>query len=309
MRNLDFGYLKSVISLEQVLAAKQLLDRFCSRGDSLVGPCPLHHGDNPHAFVISRHKNLWYCFTRCARGGDVIDFVRLHDGRSYRETALWLASLAGQAPTHTPAAHVTFVPFTRWLRLEHEIPFLAEKGITPTTARRFETGLYPGQGFLKGCVAVRLHDPHGQPLGYAGRRLDPDQARRYGKWKLPPRLPKRTILFNFHRVRGDLAQGLVIVEDPWSVMRLAQLDIPAVALLGTSLSHTQHALLEPVPRLGLMLDGDSAGAAATQVLRARFPHTKTRAARLPDGLDPDQLDDLELATLVTTILRQDPPET
>jgi DNA primase len=308
MRTTDFAYLKSVISLEQVLAAKNLLDGFRSRQDSLVGPCPLHHGDNPHAFVISRHKNLWHCFTRCARGGDLIDFVRLHDGLSYRDTALWLAALAGHAPTPVPAPHGNFVPFTRRLRLEHELPFLAEKGIKPATARRFETGRYPGQGFLKGCVAVRLHDPRGQPVGYAGRRLNPDQARRYGKWKLPPRFPKRSILFNFHRVRGDLAQGIVIVEDPWSVMRLAQLDIPAVALLGTSLSDTQHTLLEPVPRLALMLDGDTAGAAATQTLRARFPHTQTRAARLPDGLDPDQLDDLKLSTLVATILPHDHPK-
>jgi hypothetical protein len=219
--------------------------------------------------------------------------VRLHDGLSYRDTALWLAALAGHAPTPVPAPHDNFVPFTRWLRLEHELPFLAEKGITPATARRFETGRYPGPGFLKGCVAVRLHDPRGQPVGYAGRRLNPDQARRYGKWKLPPRFPKRSILFNFHRVRGDLAQGLVIVEDPWSVMRLAQLAVPAVALLGTSLSDTQHTLLEPVPRLALMLDGDTAGAAATQTLRARFPPLQTRTARLPEDLDPDQLDDRE----------------
>jgi DNA primase len=302
MRTTDFQYLKSVVSLEQVLAAKDLLDRFRSRGDSLVGPCPLHQGDNPHAFVISRHKNLWYCFTRCGRGGDLIDFVRLHDGRSYRDTALWLASLAGQTPPHLPAANLGFAPFTRRLRLEHELSFLAEKGIMPATARRFDTGLYPGQGFLKGCVAVRLHDPRGQPIGYAGRRLDPDQARRYGKWKLPPRLPKRTILFNFHRVRSDLKQGLVVVEDPWSVMRLAQLEIPAVALLGTSLSDPQHALLAPVPRLGLMLDGDTAGTAATQTLRARFPHAQIRATRLPDGLDPDQLDDPELREHVAAIL-------
>ncbi len=305
MRSLDFGHLKSVISLEQVLAAKDLLDRFRPRGDSLVGPCPLHHGDNPHAFVISRHKNLWYCFTRCGRGGDLIDFVRLHDGRSYRETALWLAALAGQAPSHTPAAHRSFAAFTRQIRLEHNLPFLAEKGITPATARRFETGLYTGQGFLKGCVAVRLYDPSGQPLGYAGRRLEPDQARRYGKWKLPPRLPKRTILFNFHRVRADLTQGLVIVEDPWSVMRLAQLEIPAVALLGTSLSDTQHALLQPVQHLELMLDGDMAGAVAAQNLRARFPPAQTRIARLPDGLDPDQLDDTELRALVAPTLPRD----
>ncbi len=305
MTSIDFAQLKSVISLEQVLAAKDLLGHFRSRGDNLVGPCPLHHGDNPNAFVISRHKNLWYCFTRCGRGGDLIDFVRLHDGCSFREVALWLASLVPQFPRYDQAPNGPFAPFTRRLRLDHDIPFLAEKGITPNTARRFEAGLYPGRGFLKGCVAVRLHDRQGQPLGYAGRRLEPDQARRYGKWKLPPRLPKRSMLFNFHRVRRDPVQGLVIVEDPWSVMRVDQLGIPAVALLGTSLSVIQRTLLEPVRHLGLMLDGDTAGAVATQTIQARFPPTQTRAAQLPDGLDPDQLDDTTLRTLVAAILPRD----
>jgi DNA primase len=300
---LDFGYLKSIVSLERVLAAKDLLGGFRTRGDSLVGPCPLHHGDNPQAFVVSRSKNLWYCFTRCQRGGDVVDFVRFLDGRSYRDTARWLASLVGEATAQIPAAVATFEPFTRSLRLDPDVPFLSQKGIQPATARQFEAGLYRGQGFLKGCTAIRLHDPSGLPLGYAGRRMDPDEARRHGKWKLPARLPKRTILFNFHRVCHRLEQGLVLVEDPWSVMRLAQLGIPAVALLGTALSDPQRTLLLPAPRLLLLLDGDAAGAAAATTLRAHLAPAEIGVAELPDNLDPDQLSDDELRAYAALFFR------
>ncbi len=305
---LDFQYLKSVVSLEQVLAAKGLLEGFRTRGGSLVGPCPLHRGDNPQAFVVNRDKNLWYCFTRCQRGGDVIDFVRFLDGRSYRDTAVWLASLAGHSAAQAPlAAAASFEPFTRRLRLEPDVPFLAQKGICPASARRFETGLYRGQGFLQGCIAVRLHDPHGLPLGYAGRRLDPDEARRHGKWKLPARLPKRTILFNFHRVRERLEHGLVIVEDPWSVMRLAQLGIPAVALLGTTVSQPQRTLLEPASRLLLLLDGDAAGAAAAQTLRAQLAPAEIAIGEIPRDLDPDQLSDQELRAYADLFFSRCPP--
>lgn len=292
---LDFRQLREAVSLEQVLAAKGLLGAFHQRGDNLVGPCPLHRGDNPQAFVVSRTKNRWYCFTRCQRGGDVIEFVRCLDDLSYRDTARRLASMIDGhhgACTHTVTA---FQPYTRQIHLDPCVPFLAQKEIRPATARHFEAGIYRGrQGFLAGCVAVRIHDPVGRPLGYAGRRLDPDDARRLGKWKLPARLPKRDILFNFHRVRHRIHQGLAVVEDPWSVMRLAQLGIPAVALLGTALSEPQHRLLAPAPRLLLLLDGDPAGRTAAQALRGPLAHAKVGIAQLPESLDPDDLKDQEL---------------
>jgi DNA primase len=104
------------------------------------------------------------------------------------------------------------------------------------TARTFEAGAYYGRGFLQGCIGVRFHDPSGHPIGYAGRRLDCDQARTYGKWKLPPGLPKRLILYGFHRIVNLSDRPLCIVEGTWGVMRLHQIGVPAVALLGLYLS-------------------------------------------------------------------------
>ena len=180
-----------------------------------------------------------------------------------------------------------------------------QKGIGAQTARHFEAGGYPGPGFLQGCVAIRLHDPHGRPLGYAGRRLDPVQARHAGKWKFPPGLPKRKLLYGFHRLPSPLPQGLAVVECPWGVMRLAQIGIPAVALLGIHLSRTQLQLLAQIPRLVLMLDGDPAGrAASAQIADILNPYTWTSVHRidLPPGLDPDDLDDLELSRRLLPLL-------
>jgi hypothetical protein len=68
---LDFKLLKKTVSISQVLAAKGLSNDFKKRGDRLIGPCPIHGGDNPSAFVVSISKNLWYCFSGCQAGGDV----------------------------------------------------------------------------------------------------------------------------------------------------------------------------------------------------------------------------------------------
>jgi len=149
---------------------------------------------------------------------------------------------------------------------------------------------------------VRLLDPAGQPLGYAGRRLDKQAVARYGKWKLARGLPKRHLLYGFHHAAGQ-HHGLAVVECPWGVMRLAQLRIPAVALLGTQLSPAQHQLVRQYPRVLLMLDGDPAGRDATARLFHRLRHfVDTQCVYLPAGHDPDDLDDSALAALVRPVL-------
>ncbi|MEO8185363.1 MAG: CHC2 zinc finger domain-containing protein [Deltaproteobacteria bacterium] len=290
--SLDFRFLKSRVTIERVLAARGLLAPMRRHGHNLVGPCPIHHGDSTTAFVVSTAKDLWHCFTGCRGGGDVIDLVRRLDSSDYRATALYLASLAGVVREARPDER-PFQPFTARLKLDPAVSFLAEKGIRPSTARAFDAGFHRGSGFLHGCIAVRLHDYQGQPVGYAGRVLDPDRARS-GKWRLPARLPKRTLLFNVHRVRERLQHGLVLVEDPWSVMRLAQIGVPAVALLGTAISNQQAELLAHAGRILIMLDGDAAGRIASRELRARLASAQIAVAELPADHDPDQLSDHDL---------------
>jgi DNA primase len=152
---------------------------------------------------------------------------------------------------------------------------------------------------LSGCVAVRLFDHLGRPLGYAGRRLDPSLAKRRGKWIFPPRFPKSTLLYGYHRIHHPRAT--VIVECPWGVLRLAQLSIPAVALLGTALSYKQRALLLGLPKVVLLLDSDDAGRLATASILQQLPNAIP--AWLPVGRDPDDLSNEDLFTLLSQTQR------
>lgn len=303
----DFQYLKRTVSIADVLADKGLLERFRSRGDKLTGPCPVHDGDNPQAFTANLSKNIWYCFTGCADGGDVIKFVQKMDGKSCRQAAEYLSRLAGSAssprtcspPLKKPKS---FQPFTRRLPLNPYSSLLRQKKIHPETARRFESGHWSGKGFLKDCVGVRLHDSKGGPLGYAGRRIDPTDIKRYGKWKFPSNFPKSSILYNYHRI-SPLKCGLVLVECPWGVMRLWQIGVPAAGLLGVNLSLQQFELLKSAPRIILMLDGDKAGGDAIMRIKEN-PDLRSRihVFRLPDGLDPDDLPDDELKKVSSLFL-------
>jgi DNA primase len=149
---------------------------------------------------------------------------------------------------------------------------------------------------LSGCIGLRLLDPDGQPLGYAGRRLDPVDVNTRGKWVFPPRLPKNTLLYGYFQARHLLHQGVVVVECPWGVLRVTQLGIPAVALLGTSLSPKQRLLLLKLPKVVLLLDGDRAGRRATSSISAQLPNALP--IDLPDGLDPDDLTDDSLLDIL-----------
>lgn len=269
---MDFGEIKRRVSIVSVLKDRGLLSSLKERGDDLVGPCPVHNGDNPNAFVVSTRKNLWNCFTRCNGGGDAIELVHKLDGICRYQAARYLDGLiktdaAGEIKNENRLAYTRFRkqvdprrfrPFAASLSLQHNTSFLKNKGIEPATAAFFETGAYLLPGLLSDCVAVRLHDLKGKPIGYAGRRLNPDPANRLGKWVFPKGLPKSEILYNFHRIERRSSDPVVVVESPWSVMRLAQLKIPAVALLGVNLFSLQLQLLKKRPKIVLMLDGDLA---------------------------------------------------
>jgi DNA primase len=84
-------------------------------------------------------------------------------------------------------------------------------------------------------------------------------------------------------------------------MRLHQIDVPAVALLGIHLSRPQEQLLRSASRVVFMFDGDSAGSKAASKLKPRIASfAKVAIAWVPHGADPDDLSDLELRHSLST---------
>lgn len=151
-------------------------------------------------------------------------------------------------------------------------PYLFDRGFTAETIEQFGLG-FCGKGMLKDRMAIPLHDPAGQLVGYAGRAVD-DRAigpehpkylfpgtREKGKQKLVFR--KSQLLYNAHRIVAPAA-ALVIVEGFTSVWWLWQHGFPnAVALMGSSASAWQvqqiAALTAEHCKLLMFTDGDEAG--------------------------------------------------
>jgi hypothetical protein len=92
----SFAEVKEKVPIPDALAALGILNRFERRGDTLHGVCPFpthQHGPRPNAeqFKVNRRDGLWlfHCFGDCARGGDVIELVKLMTGYDNSHVRFW----------------------------------------------------------------------------------------------------------------------------------------------------------------------------------------------------------------------------
>ena len=303
----DFKWLKSRISIAQVLSAYGLDSHLRQKNNTLYGACPLHQGNNPSAFRVDLTRGLWHCFTACG-GGDMVELVRRIENGSYQQAARSLKQVVDKngntqsgPPPHS-LSHQPFTAFTHKLLLNPNVPFLQEhKGISVHTTICHEAGVASHSHFLKDMVAVRLYDLNANPIGYCGRRLHPEDIDKWGKWRFPKNFPKSSMLFNAHRAQPHRQKGIIIVECPWAAMRFVQAGIKNVAaLLGTSLSALQIQWIIAAPAVLLMLDADPAGRkAAAQITAILNRYAKTIIHQLPDGLEPEDLSDDQLRSIAS----------
>lgn len=316
MRRYDLVRLKRVVGVAHLLAYLGLLGELRRHGHELVGRCPLpdHGGDrsNTRAFGVNLVTGLWNCFT-CCGGGDLVELAARFVRGDYAAAARLLVEVEG-APPPLPAVSAAcqrgtrerprppFKPYRRQLRLDPMHHFLKGKQIAASTARLFETGAWPCEGFLDGCIGVRLYDLDGAPLGYAGRRLQPADVASRGKWKLPRGFPKQDVLYNWHRakVHASSERGVVLVEGPFDAMRVHQAGFAGVvALQGTTISSAQENILRGCRGVLLLFDGDRAGRQGAESAGRRLAGVPTRRLSLPDGLGPPDLSDTALRAVLS----------
>lgn len=298
----DFSAVKRTVSLEAVLRHYQIPGLRRHR-DQLQGCCPIHHGQRNDSFRAHLTKNIFQCFA-CRARGNVLDFVAAMEQCSIREAALrlqqWFGVRASGLRFYPAAAGRQDGELVRKeegrnlpLRfaltgVEPNHPYLAQRGIDPSTAAEFGVGFYPGPGLMSRRIVIPIRNLHGQLVAYAGRALDD----RPPKYKLPRGFRKALELFNLQRAAVPGGKTVIVVEGYFDCMRIHQAGFPrVVALMGSSLSAAQESgLLHHFERIVLMLDGDAAGRAASRVIVARLSGRRSvEAVRVPDGSQPDEL--------------------
>ncbi|WP_304617249.1 DNA primase [Paracoccus sp. (in: a-proteobacteria)] len=131
-----------------------------ARGDWWA-PCPFHQ-EKSASFHCDDQKGFYYCFG-CHAKGDVVSFLRDHDGLEFMDAVKLLAAEAGLSmPEPDPRARErtdrrkTLLDVTeaacRWFRLQLQTSaaaeardYLARRGLDNAALERFEIGFAPDQ--------------------------------------------------------------------------------------------------------------------------------------------------------------------
>ncbi len=153
---------------------------------------------------------------------------------------------------------------------------------------------------FRGRLMLPIEDARGRVIAFGGRILDAAKtdAPKYLNSPDTPLFDKGRTLYNLHRAGPASRQSgrLVVVEGYMDVIALAAGGIAdGVAPLGTALTERQIEMLwRLVETPVLCFDGDTAGQRAAMRAIARAlpllrPAHSLRIARLPAGMDPDDL--------------------
>jgi len=162
-------------------------------------------------------------------------------------------------------------------------------------ARRGEDGGV--RDLFRGRVTFPITDRRGRVIAFGGRLLGDGQPK-YLNSPETPLFDKGGVVFGLSQAREQAGKvgRVVVVEGYLDVIALHQAGLPlAVAPLGTAFTERQmEALWRIAPEIVVAFDGDAAGQAASEraVDRALPLLTAARAvrvARLPAGMDPDEL--------------------
>lgn len=185
------------------------------------------------------------------------------------------------------------------LDLDPGHPFLSARDISPELAEKYGLGFCKA-GLMKDRIAIPIHNAAGELVAYAGRYADEELPANTERYRLPKKFHKSLELYNLHRAAQLKKSYIVLVEGYWSAIRLNEAGIPVAALMGTSVSEEQAALIKAqgFKFATLLLDGDDPGRkaaveAAYQLSREVYVHIIT----LPDGVKPDTIDDTMLDRL------------
>lgn len=257
---LDFARVLALYGVNTVAVRDQQLSAHC--------PFPSHLGVRAKpSFSADLSRGIWRCFG-CKTSGNVLDFaVRMEgrepkDGAAVREIALKLQRLLSQPFTDSaePAGIEEEQPPTRQIIVNGPLGFtlkdlnpehdaVRELGLEPGTIAHFGLG-YCARGLLKGRVAIPLHDPHGQLIGYAGRRgtasatdplyLFPSERTHEG---VTYRFDQSRFVYGAHLVDTTSPAGLIVADDLGFVWHLWERGVPAVAVSGDSITDDQWEIL------------------------------------------------------------------
>jgi DNA primase len=304
--------IRARVDLVELISAVVPLKR---AGERWKGLCPFHREKTP-SFTVSPKLNLFHCFG-CHAGGDAIEFLKRHDRLEFMEAVRLLSERTGVPLPERggPAAAVRdgLHALTEWAGRRFEAwlwerddadrarRYLAERGLSEATARRFHLGYAPegwdhllgaaraegygpeallGAGLVlprqtggghydrfRGRLIFPITDSQGRAIAFGGRALGAEEPK-YLNSPETALYSKGQTLYALHQARDAMSttRRALLVEGYIDCLMAHQSGLgETVAVLGTALTpHHLGLLRRYVDEVVLFFDADRAGAEAAR---------------------------------------------
>ncbi len=308
--------LKQKNDIVEVIRSYVALDR---KGGNYWACCPFHHEKTP-SFAVNEGEQFYHCFG-CQESGDVIKFVQEIESTDFMGAVRILAARAKMTVPESnfdteeaarkkkkrDAMAKILLDSARFYlgnlysgdeRAEGYLQYIANRGLAPTTVKKFGLGAsldfyslpdyLAGKGYFKedlidsGVLAEsekngRLYDALGgrlifpiinafdEVIGFGGRVMEKSKFGKYKNTKETMLFDKSKTLYNINLLkklkREQSIQNVIIVEGYMDTISLYQAGFKnVVASMGTSLTKEQARLVKRyTDNVLISYDGDFAG--------------------------------------------------
>ena len=307
-------------------------------GSNMFGLCPFHSEKTP-SFSVSPDKQIYHCFG-CGKGGGVISFIMEIENLSFPEAVAFLAKRANM-PLPEQENDRESKKRARMLALNRDAArffyeqlqspagerardYMAQRGITKTTATNFGLGCAPNAWDAlekamreKGYTDYELFDAglikkgrnggwydtfrdrlmfpvidvRGNVIGFSGRILG-DEGPKYLNSPETAVFNKGSNLFALNLAKKSKSGYILLSEGNIDVVSLHQAGFDsAVASLGTSLTAEQARLISRyTDQVIIAYDNDGAGQKAAQRAIAILEKLdlKVKVLQMSGAKDPDE---------------------
>lgn len=253
--------------------------------------CPFHPDSTP-SLRFNLRTGLWICLACDARGN--IYQLASHLHVSVIDTGVSPEALRRRlvASKRSGGPRAPWTPETALKRFSSHPYWSEDRKFSSQTIYKFQLAWDP----VTDRLTIPIRDSRGSLQGIIYRRLDDQRP----KYSYPKGFARGRSLFGSWFVKGE-SRTVVLVEGPLDCINLWNAGIPALAILGSSLSPGQITLLGKlsVTTVLVMMDNDAAGEKASGVALQRLRQSgMIRKLVLYDGDDPGSVLPRELKRAV-----------
>lgn len=301
------------------------------RGEQYKGLSPFTD-EKTASFFINTGTKTWYCFSS-GTGGGVIDYVSSVEGLSKEEAVRFLADYTGveleeQTGEHYHAKRALKLACNYYRQyLEPTVEYMSSRGFSMDVVDTYLLGYADdsnrllsylssngvsedhiissglaikeedGRNYLryKNRMMIPILDEYGNIISFTGRDLSGNSSVKYLHGPLNALFQKKRIVWGLKPARKLISDVdyVIVTEGQLDAMALVDVGIPAISILGSSVSEEQiTALSRLTQNIYFTFDSDEAGERglfkAFNLVKSLNIDSIIYSIILPKGKDPDE---------------------